>query len=215
MFGRRNFLRWHLRSANSASTTSSWHWPSSGDVWVRACSAWLLQSPSYSMHVVVHVGKQSLYKPRDCHQILPSSRIMRQRQNDDLQFCLPCEKCEGWARRERAPVNFLKASFADEETWRRPIPYRRVSHGLGWPADAILFLPIVKGNQKSRNTSAPTASNIAHPTNSTWLPFYPIGHASHDLVTVHDRHGKIAFRELCCKWTWRWLATPRPCETRL
>ena len=26
--------------------------------------------------------------------------------------------------------------------------YRRVSHGLGWPANASLFLPIVKGNQK-------------------------------------------------------------------
>ena len=39
--------------------------------------------------------------------------------------------------------------------------YRRVSHGLGWPANAILFLPIVKGNQKLQNWSAPTASNIA------------------------------------------------------
>ena len=43
--------------------------------------------------------------------------------------------------------------------------YRRVSHGLGWPANAILFLPSLKGNQKLRNTSAPTASNIAHQTN--------------------------------------------------
>ena len=29
--------RWDLRSANSASTTSPSHWPSSGDVWVQAC----------------------------------------------------------------------------------------------------------------------------------------------------------------------------------
>ena len=42
-------------------------------------------------------------------------------------------------------------------------PYRRVSHGLGLPANAILFLPFVKGNQKLRNTSAPTVS-IAHQT---------------------------------------------------
>ena len=46
-----------------------------------------------------------------------------------------------------------------------PVGYRRVSHGLGWPANAILFLSSVKGNEKIRNTSAPTASNIAHQTN--------------------------------------------------
>ena len=60
--------------------------------------------------------------------------------------------------------------------------YRRVSHGLGWPANAILFLPSVKGNQKLRDTSAPTASNIAHQTNLTCFSFYPIGRASHNLV---------------------------------
>ena len=101
--------RWHLRSANSASITSPSHWPSSGNVWVRAFNVWLPQGPSYSMNVVVHIGKQRLYKPRDCHQILTSSRTVRQRQNDDLRFCLPCEKCEkftGAGRRERAPVNF-------------------------------------------------------------------------------------------------------------
>ena len=91
LFGRR---RWHLRSANSASTTSPSHWPSSGDVWVRACNVWLPQGPSYSMNVVVRIGKQRLYKPRDCHQILTSTRTVRLRQNDDLRFCQPCEKCE-------------------------------------------------------------------------------------------------------------------------
>ena len=52
------------------------------------------QGPSYSMNVVVHIGKQRLCKPRDCHQILTSSRTVRQRQNDDLRFCLPCGKYE-------------------------------------------------------------------------------------------------------------------------
>ena len=33
--------------------------------WVRACNVWLPQGPSYSMNVVVHIGKQRLYKPRD------------------------------------------------------------------------------------------------------------------------------------------------------
>ena len=50
--------------------------------------------PQLQLNVVVHVGKQRLYKPRDCHQILTSSRTVRQWQNDDLQFCLPYEKCE-------------------------------------------------------------------------------------------------------------------------
>ena len=46
------------------------------------------------------------------------SNCATERQNDDLRFCLPCEKCEWWGQRERAPVNFLKESFADEETCR-------------------------------------------------------------------------------------------------
>ena len=51
------------------------HWPSSGDVCssVRACNVWLPQCPAYSMNVVVHIGKQRLSKPHDCHQILNSS----------------------------------------------------------------------------------------------------------------------------------------------
>ena len=117
--------RWHLRSVNWASITSPSHWPSNGDVWVRACNVWLPQGPSYSMNVVVHIGKQRLYKPRDCHQILTSSRTVRQRQNDDLRFCPACEKCEWWGRRVRAPVNFLKELFAEEETCR---DWYRIEH---------------------------------------------------------------------------------------
>ena len=98
--------------------TSPPHWPSSEDVWVRACNVWLPQGPSYSMNVVVRIGKQRLYKPRDCHQILTSSRTVRLRQNDDLRFCQPCESVNGEVDGSGAPVNFLKESFADEETCR-------------------------------------------------------------------------------------------------
>ena len=116
----------HQFSHNTLSTPS--HWPC-GDVWVRAGNVWLPQGPSYSMNVVVHIGKQRLCKPRDCHQILTSSRTVRQWQNDDLRFCRPCEKCEWWGRRERAPVNVLKESFADEETCR---DWYRIEHAGWW-----------------------------------------------------------------------------------
>ena len=55
------------------------------------------------------------------------------------------------------------------------VVYRRVSHGFGWPANAILFLPIVKGNQKLRNRTAPTASNSkkAHQTITPGFPSTP------------------------------------------
>ena len=53
-------------------------------------------------------------------------------------------------------VHFIFRFENGEET------YRLVSHGLGWPANAILFLPIVKGSQKLQNTPAPIVSNIAH-----------------------------------------------------
>ena len=78
-------------------------------------------------------------------------------------------------------------------------PYRRVSHGLGLPANAILFLPFVKGNQKLRNTSAPTVS-IAHQTDFPSI--------TPDVFCTISFN---AFREFCCKKknkkTWRWLAT--------
>ena len=50
--------RWNLRSANSASTTTPSHSPSSGDVWVWACNVWLPQGPNHSMNAVVRIGKQ-------------------------------------------------------------------------------------------------------------------------------------------------------------
>ena len=102
-----------------------------------AYNVWRPQGPSYSMNVVVHIGKQRLYKPRDCHQILTSSRTVQQRQNGDLRFCLPCEKCEWWGRRERAPVNFLKESFADEETCRDRY---RLEHAGRWLDQRLAIL---------------------------------------------------------------------------
>ena len=82
-----------------------------------------------SINVVVYIGKQRLYKPRICHQFFTSSRIVRKRQNDDLRFRLLCEKCEWWGRRERAPVTFLKESFADEETCRA---WYHIEHARRW-----------------------------------------------------------------------------------
>ena len=75
-----------------------------------------------------------------------------------------------------------------------------------------LYLPIVKGNQKLRKTSAPTASNIAHQTNHK--PDFPSTHrtcfARSRYNIVHNRQGKKCFwrSESAVKKskTWRWLA---------
>ena len=80
---------------------------------------------------------KALQTSRFCHQILTSSRTVRQRQNDDLRFCLPCEKCEWWGRRERAPVNILKESFADEETCR---DWYRIEHAGWWLDQRVAIL---------------------------------------------------------------------------
>ena len=68
--------RWHMRSENSASITSPSHWPSSGDVCVRACNVWLPQGPSYSMNAVVHIGKERLYKTS---RLSPNSHLFLNR----------------------------------------------------------------------------------------------------------------------------------------
>ena len=49
----------------------SHHWPSDRDVWVQACNFWRPQCPSHSMNTVVHISKQRLSKPRNCHQFSP------------------------------------------------------------------------------------------------------------------------------------------------
>ena len=54
-----------------------------------------------------------------------------------LRFCLPCEKCEWWGRRERAPVNVLKESFADEETCR---DWYRIEHAGWWLYQRVAIL---------------------------------------------------------------------------
>ena len=59
------------------------------------------------------------------------------RQNDDLRFCLPCEKCEWWGWRERAPVTFLKESFADEETCR---DWYLIEHAGRWLDQRVAIL---------------------------------------------------------------------------
>ena len=45
------------------------------------------------------------------------------------------------------PCEFRYLQLPKSLFFWRCLQYRRVSHGLGWPANAILFLTIVKGNQ--------------------------------------------------------------------
>ena len=116
--------RWHLRSANSASITSPSHSVTGHPVavWVRACNVWLPQGPSYSMNVVVRIGKQRLYKLRDCHQILTSSRTVRQRlKTTTCGSVNRAKSVNGEVHGSGAPVNFLKESFRRRDM-QRPIP---------------------------------------------------------------------------------------------
>ena len=112
-----------------------------------------------------------LARNRDCHQILTSSRTVRQRQNDDLRFCLPCEKCEWWGRWERAPVNFLKESFADEETCR---DWYRIEHAGRWLDQRVAILAdlfVVTNSAISFQVffaSWSTSSSFSHSLQQRW-----------------------------------------------
>ena len=91
-------------------------------VWVPAWNVWLPQGPSYSMNVVVRIGKQRLYKPRDCHQILTSSRTVRQRlKTTTCGSVNRAKSVNGEVHGSGAPVNFLKESFRRRDM-QRPIP---------------------------------------------------------------------------------------------
>ena len=108
--------RWHLRNANSVSITSPDH--RTGHPWRR---------PGAGMQRLASAGPQVQHERGGAYWqtnwgftnlAIVTKFSPLPEQNDDLRFCLPCEKCEWWGRRERAPVNFLKESFADKETCR-------------------------------------------------------------------------------------------------
>ena len=111
--------RWHLRSANSASITSPSHVHWRGDVRVRACNIWLPQG--YSMK---RGGAYWQTKALQTSRLSPNSHLFPNRATTAKRrpqaAVLSTVRKVWWGRRdrERAPVNFLKESFADEETCR-------------------------------------------------------------------------------------------------
>ena len=123
-FGRRKVKTRALASAEcelrvSADHRSPSHWPSSGDVWVQACNVWLPQCPSYSMNAVVHIGKQRLSKPRDCHQILTSFPTKRR------PVALSTVRKVWMVRSTRAGARKLfERIVRRRRDMPRPIPYR-------------------------------------------------------------------------------------------
>ena len=108
-----------LASAECEISVDHITWPCGGDVWVRACSVWLLQWPSYSMNVVLHIGKQRLSKPHDCHQILTSSRTKR------WPAVLSTVRKVWMVRATRAGAHILSERIVRRrrDMWR-PLPYR-------------------------------------------------------------------------------------------
>ena len=166
----------------------SHHWPASGDVWVRACNVWLPQCPGCFMNVVVHIGKQRLSKPRNCEfSPLPE-------QNDDLQFCLPREKCEWWGRRERAPLNFVKESFTDEETCGDRY---RIKHSGRWLDQRVAILtdqPLCR-DELDVQLSSLLCQCFSHSLQQRWPLRLGLARWAHD-VTI-DKHA-VGARPSCC-----------------
>ena len=162
-----------------------------GDVWVRACNVWLPQGHSYSMNVVVHIGKQRLCKPRDCHQILTSSRTMRQRQNDDLQFCLPCEKCEWWGRRERAPVKTFWKNRSPTKRHAETDTVENTRDGGStseWPFLETNLFVVTNSTisfQIFFDCSWSTSSSFSRSLKQRWLLRSGLGPAAHVLIDEH------------------------------
>ena len=128
--------RWHQRSANSASLTSPSHWPSSGDVWVRACNVWLPQGPSYSMNVVVRIGNKAFQTSRlspNSH-LFPNRATTAKRRPAVLSIVRKV-----WMVRSTGAgaVNFLKESFANEETCRDRY---HIDHAGRWLVQRVAIL---------------------------------------------------------------------------
>ena len=71
--------RWHVRSANSASTH---HWPSSRDVWVWACNIWLLQCLATAWTWWCISANKGFPNLATVIKFSPPAE-----QNDDLGFC--------------------------------------------------------------------------------------------------------------------------------
>ena len=173
----------------------SHHWLSSGNVWVRACNVWLPQSPSYNMNVVVHIGKQRLFKPRDCHQILPSSRTKR-RPAVLSQF--PREKCE-WRRATRAGArNLFEETVRRRRDIWRPIPYRtrgtvaRPASGHSWRPTSLQW----RTRRTAIESSLPVVSAAACNSAGRWAR----GQARWARDVTIDEHAVRAWPSCCGFW---------------
>ena len=94
--------------------------------------------------------------------------------------------------------------------------YGRVSHRLGWPANATLFHTLSRVTRNCETHSGTNSFEYSAP--KTCFSIYPIGRASHDLVIVDDQHGKkvLFANSVVKKHGVGWHGHPTwPCETRL
>ena len=131
---------------------------------VQACNVWLPQCPSYSMNVVVHIGKQRLSKPCDFHQILTSSQTKR-RPTVLSTVISASKKCEWWGRREWAPVVRRRRNM------RRPIPYRTRGTWLEQRVAILADQPLCRDEldeQLSSNSSPALVSAAACNSTGRW-----------------------------------------------
>ena len=184
---------WHLRSANSASITSLGHPVETsgcghatfgfGSAPATAWTWWcILANKGFLILPIV-----TKFSP------LPE-------QNDDLRFCLPCEKCEWWwGRRERAPVNFVKESFADEETCGNRYRIEHVGRWLDQGEAILADQPLCSlGDELNEQLSSLLsifASSFSRSLQQRWL--LRLGLARWALDVTIDEHA-VRARPSCC-----------------
>ena len=135
-FGRRNVAS-AAGSANSASITSPSHWPCYVETSGCAHATFgFRRAPATAWtwwRILANKGFANLAIATKLH-LFPNRATTAKRRP---AVCLPCEKCEWWGRWERAPVNFLKESFADEETCR---DWYRIEHAGWWLDQRVAIL---------------------------------------------------------------------------
>ena len=126
---------------------------------MQACNIWLPRCPSYNMNAwVVHIGKRRLSKPRDCHQILTSSRTERRPTVLSTLPCryLPAKSVNGYT--SRRPSQRIVCRRRD---MRRPI---RIDHAGRWLDQQVAILadqPLCSDELDEQPSSSPVVSAAA------------------------------------------------------
>ena len=141
----------------------SHQWPSSGDIWMRACNVWLPQRPSYSMNLWCISANNGFPNLAIIAKFWPLPQ-----QNDRLWFCLPCIYLAAKSVNGDATGARHQEWFADKETCGDRIPYRTRGTVARQEVANLADQPLCSDELDEQSSSSPVVWVLACNSAGRW-----------------------------------------------